>query len=181
MISEIYNWIESRSGVSYDFNQELYDIQGDTMIVSPYEFKFGYEVIILELHECVDIIDEYKDEIPDDLPEYDDLKLQFVATVLNGITNIINHVCDRLSIKRLDISTMNSLDMTVGSLCLLCEFLNENTNESIIKNHLFEKFDSDNDNIFTQTFEIVNSDITNMTFAVDTIKEEYFNDRQYEI
>ena len=77
MLSEIYNWIESRTGVSYDFNTELVEMSKDVIFYEPEEFQIDYQQIKHELSQCCDAIDEFRDQIPDDLPRYNELKRLF--------------------------------------------------------------------------------------------------------
>lgn len=169
MLAEIYSWIDSRTGVSYDFNQELTDMSNDVIFKSPEEFRIDYQQIRTELTECCVAIDEYRDQIPDDLPRYDELKRLFVGTVLSGVTSIINTIMDRLNIKLITFNTMGELDNTVNMLVNLCEMFRTNSLEDITNNMMFERLNGEFDNSYTDVLEIVPSDITNMYYVYDSI------------
>lgn len=169
MLAEIYSWIDSRTGVSYDFNQELVEMKNNTIFFEPEEFQISYQQIKNELAECCDAIDMYRDEIPDDLPRYDELKRLFVGTVLDGVTNVINDVIIKLNIKNITFNSMYQLDTTVTLLCELCDLFKYNSLETITSELLFEKLNAENDNAYTDILEIVSSDITNMYYVYDSI------------
>lgn len=169
MLTEIYCWIESRTGVSYDFNQELMEMSKDAIFFEPGEFKISYYQIRNELTECCFAIDEFRDQIPDDLPRYDELKRLFVGTVLSGITNIISGILDRLNIKELTFNSIGELDNTVNMLVSLCDMFRNNSIEDITNNMMFERLNGEYDNGLTDTFELVSSDITNMYYVYDSI------------
>ena len=98
MMTEIYYWIESRTGVSYDFNQELIEMSKNVIFFEPEEFQIDYQQIKNELSDCCRAINEYRDQIPDDLPRHDEMKRLFVATVLDGVTTVVNDVLTKLNI-----------------------------------------------------------------------------------
>lgn len=169
MLSEIYNWIESRTGVSYDFNQELVEMGDDLIFFEPEEFKIDYQQIRTELTACCRAIDEFRDQIPDDLPRYDELKRLFVATVLNGVTTTIEGILTKMNIKLITFNNMGDLDNTVDMLVALCDMFRNNSLEDITNNLMFERLNGEYDNAFTDVLEIVPSDITNMYYVYDSI------------
>lgn len=173
MLSEIYSWLESRTGVSYDFNQELVAMRNDVIFLEPEEFQIDYQQIKHELSQCITAIEEYRDQIPDDLPRYDELKRMFVATVLHGVTDIINGIMDKMNIKRIDFNSMGVLDNAVTLLCELCDLFKYNSLESIVNDQLFDRLNASNDYAYTYLFEIVSSDIANMYYNVDSIRESH--------
>lgn len=173
MLSEIYNWLESRTGVSYDFNQELVEMSKDVIFLEPEEFQIDYQQLRHELTECCLAIDKFRDEIPDDLPRYDELKRLFVGTVLHGVTSVINDIMDKMNIKRIDFNSIAILDNAVTLLCELCDLFKYNSLESIVNEHMFDSLNASNDNAYTDVFEIVSSDVTNMYYSVESIRELY--------
>ena len=171
MLAEVYCWLESRTGVSYDFNQELVAMSKDVIFIDPGEFQIDYQQIRNELTQCCIAIDKFKDEIPDDLPRYDELKRLFVGTVLHGVTSIINDIMDKMNIKRIDFNSMAVLDNSVTLLCELCDLFRYNSLESIINEHMFDTLNATNENAYTDMFEIVSSDVANMYYTVDAIRD----------
>lgn len=173
MLEYVYAWIESRTGVSYDFNQELASLAKGTLITSPMEFLSGYRQIINELTDCVDALNEYKDEIPEDLPDYKQLQELFAATVLDGVKSIIDSYMDKLSMRHVEINSMNELNETVEMLCALTNIFRYESPDEIIQNKTFEKLDDEYDNMFTDELNIVPSDMLNLATAIDALKEVY--------
>ena len=169
MLSEIYVWLESRTGVSYDFNSELVDMSKDVIFYQPEEFQIDYQQIKHELSQCCDAIDEFRDQIPDDLPRYDELKRLFVGTVLDGVTKIVNEILIKFNIKMTTFNSMYMLDNVVTLMCELCDLFKYNSLEDITNNGLFDRLNASNDNMYTDILEIVSSDITNMYYVYDSI------------
>lgn len=169
MLAEIYSWIDSRTGVSYDFNSELVDMSKDIIFIEPNEFLIDYQQIRTELTECCQAIDEYRDQIPDDLPRYDELKRLFVGTVLDGVTTVITDILNRMNIKNITFNTMYELDTTVTLLVELFTLFRYNSIETISNDAMFDKLNAEYDNAFTDILEIVSSDITNMYYTYDSI------------
>jgi hypothetical protein len=144
----------------------------DVIFFEPEEFQIDYQQIKNELSECCRAINEYRDQIPDDLPRYDEMKRLFVATVLDGVTTVVNDVLTKLNIKNTTFNSMYELDNTVSLLCELCDLFRYNSLEDIMNNGLFDRLNAENDNAYTDMLEIVSSDITNMYYVYDSIVSE---------
>jgi len=144
----------------------------NVIFFEPEEFQIDYQQIKNELSDCCRAINEYRDQIPDDLPRYDEMKRLFVATVLDGVTTVVNDVLTKLNIKNTTFNSMYELDNTVSLLCELCDLFRYNSLEDIMNNGLFDRLNAENDNAYTDTLEIVSSDITNMYYVYDSIVSE---------
>ena len=173
MLEEVYNWIDSRTGVSYDFNQELTSMSKGLLINNPNEFRFSYIELINELNECMTAIKTYREEIPEDFPGYKKLQEMFAATVLDGLDRILHSYMDELNLKYVQISTIDELTATVESMCELINLFRINSVDDIIDKKLFEKLDNEFDNIFTDRYELITDDIMNLSVIIESLQEAY--------
>ena len=78
---------------------------------------------------------------------------------------------DKMNIKRIDFNSMAVLDNSVTLLCELCDLFRYNSLESIINEHMFDTLNATNENAYTDVFEIVSSDVANMYYTVDAIRD----------
>ena len=72
MLDEIYTWLESYAGVSYDFDESVQEIDASNAFIDPFNWKVSIEIILSQLDDACDIIDEFwKDIYKDGFPSSD--------------------------------------------------------------------------------------------------------------
>lgn len=175
MWQEIYLWLEQYSGVSYNFDEDITRISKDFVFIEPYEWISTIDVIIEGMSEAVDTVETYGGLLPEDFPDKDSLKRLISSNIISKILNNINYVKRQLHIDPIEIHSFNKLVEHANGLVGLINLLTENTIDDIIQHNMFEKSDEEYDNIFTEDFNMHSSDLTNMSFTVSSIRENYFD------
>lgn len=174
MLSEIYTWMEQYSGVSYDFNDDIKDISGDVIYIEPIVWRIGICDILDNLKDAVEIIDEYGTSAPDDLPSKTEMKKLLTQHIIERLLSIINKIKRQLNIEQVDIERFDVLIKHVELLSRLVEFMIQHSMEDIARHNLFEKFDDDNGNEYSEILNITKGDIANMHIFVTSTREDYF-------
>ena len=52
MLEELYNWLESYSGTSYDFSESFKEIDGDQAFLNPADWHYGMSFILKQLQDA---------------------------------------------------------------------------------------------------------------------------------
>lgn len=170
---EIYIWLESYAGVTFDFSDDFEIIKGDTIFIEPYLWIITINEILEHLEEAVGCIEKYGDDLPDDMPRKKDLKKFVTMSVLSSILTNLNSIKKKLNIEEVDINNFDTLIRHVETMHDLVVMLTENPIEDVLKNRMFEKHEEENDESFYELFEISKNDIPNMSFTVNSIRDAY--------
>ena len=96
MFDEIYTWLESYAGVSYDFDESIKEIDASNAFIDPFNWRVSIEIILNQLDDACDIIDMYWKAIPTALPPRDKMKRLLTQNTLQMIvTNMSPAGSDR--------------------------------------------------------------------------------------
>ena len=175
MWQDIYDFLERFSGVSYDFQEDLDNISGYKAFIEPYEWHSGIMLILENLEEALDIVDEFGDELYEDLPNKRDLKKIIATYVLSKLIKNINDIKKVLNIEPTDICNFDDLENQIGILGALIDMLISNSLDDILKHDLFDKYEEDSDGGgFVDILGIHKNDMASLSFIVTSIREDYF-------
>lgn len=173
MWEEIYIWIESYAGCSYDVDKELEFIKdNDKPFTETIEWKLVNEQLIDQLSEIFDIINEYGSLIPDNLPDEDKMKQAFASKILLGMLEGINGVKRQLHIQQVDINDYNVLLKHVDVLFDLISMMKENNLDTIIEKGMFDKYNEENEDDFTDLLGLTSSDVSNIYYTIASVNED---------
>lgn len=165
----VYSWLEQHSGVSYDLNDDINQIKGDVAFTETFTWATKISLILDELDEALDVIDENHRELTEDLPGRDDFKRMLVADTIMKILNEVNGIKRQLGITPTKIKTVNELLQHVNALRDLINMLKINPIEDIIKDKLFEKYEDENDDAFSELLDLHKNDMTNLWETVRSV------------
>lgn len=175
MNQEIYDFFERYAGVSYDFDDDLANISGYKAFIEPYEWHAGITTILENLQEALDIIEEFGDNLHEDMPDKVSLKKIVASYVLRGLILNINNIKNILNIDAADISSYDDLENQIGLIGDLIDMLISNSLDDIIKHDLFDKYEEDEDGGgFVDVLGIHKNDMPNLSFTVTSLREDYF-------
>lgn len=176
MWQEIYGWLEQHSGVSYDFNEDISRVSGNTAFYEPYDWFVAIDNIFDGLDDAMDVIDDYGRLLPDNFPPKTELKKFISGYVIGRVLEVVNSVKQQMHIDQTEINKYSELMEHVQGISDLIIMISEYDMEDIIKNDMFEKYDEDNGNVLTEKMNIHKNDMTNIHSAVTTIRDDYFTD-----
>ena len=165
----VYSWLEQHSGVSYDLNDDINQIKGDVAFTETFTWATKISLILDELDEALDVIDENHRELTEDLPGRDDFKRMLVTYTIMKILNEVNGIKRQLGITPTKIKTVNELLQHVNALRDLINMLKINPIEDIIKDKLFEKYEDENDDAFSELLDLHKNDMTNLWETVRSV------------
>lgn len=177
MWNEIHNFFEQFAGVSYDFSDDLRDISGDTIFIDPIRWRNTVVSIIDNLQDALTCIDDYGEYLGDDMPSKKGLKKIVASYVLTGLTDLLNSIKGKLNIEKTDISNFDSLEQQLIIISEMIDmFVNISLDEIISKNLFENNFveDDDDDNPLELFFGLHSNDVTNLSFTITSIRDDYF-------
>lgn len=175
MWNDIYNFLERYSGVSYDFSEEFEKISGYTAFIEPYQWHSGITNILKDLQDALDTIEEFGDNLHEDMPNKNDLKKIIAGYVLRQLIANINSIKTILNVDVTDISNYDDLENQIGLIGDLLDMMISNSLDDILKHDLYTKYEEDEDGGgFMDVLGIHKNDITNISFTVTSIREDYF-------
>ena len=175
MWSELFIWLERYSGVSYDFSEDIASIKGDIAFIDTYEWFNVISNLFDNLSEAIDVVDEFGDNLTDELPNKKKVKNMLTSYVISNLLDNVNDIKRKLNIDIVDISNPDTLIQHINIIMELIQMLSENEMDDIFKQQLFEKHEEENGNTFTEILNIQKDDITNMYFTVSSIQQDYFD------
>lgn len=175
MWSELFIWLERYSGVSYDFSEDIASIKGDIAFIDTYEWFNVISNMFDNLSEAIDVVDEFGDNLTDELPNKKKVKNMLTSYVISNLLDNVNDIKRKLNIDIVDISNSDTLIQHINIIMELIQMLSENEMDDIFKQQLFEKHEEENGNTFTEILNIQKDDITNMYFTVSSIQQDYFD------
>ena len=175
MWSELFIWLERYSGVSYDFSEDIASIKGDIAFIDTYEWFNVISNLFDNLSEAIDVVDEFGDNLTDELPNKKKVKNMLTSYVISNLLDNVNDIKRKLNIDIVDISNSDTLMQHINIIMELIQMLSENEMDDIFKQQLFEKHEEENGNTFTEILNIQKDDITNMYFTVSSIQQDYFD------
>lgn len=165
----VYSWLEQHSGVSYDLNDDINQIKGDVAFTETFTWATKISLILDELDDALDVIDENHRELTEDLPGRDDFKRMLVTDTIMKILNEVNGIKRQLGITPTKIKTVNELLQHVNAIRDLINMLKINPIEDIIKDKLFEKYEDENDDAFSELLDLHKNDMTNLWETVRSV------------
>lgn len=175
MWSELFIWLERYSGVSYDFSEDIASIKGDIAFIDTYEWFNIINNLFDNLSEAIDVVDEFGDNLTDELPNKKKVKNMLTSYVVSNLLDNVNDIKRKLNIDIVDISNSDTLIQHINIIMELIQMLSENEMDDIFKQQLFEKHEEENGNTFTEILNIQKDDIANMYFTVSSIQQDYFD------
>ena len=177
MLPELYAFFERFAGVSFNFD-DLYEvIDGYTAFIEPYLWQTCINEIIDGLEEAMNVVEQFGDDLNDDMPDKSDAKKLIATDVIGHLVKNVNDIKKILNIERTDINDYDELEMHIYTLGNLIKMLIDNSLDDILKQQLFEEYltdDDEDDNPFETVLNIHRNDMASMSFIVTSIREDYF-------
>lgn len=174
----LFPWIESRAGVAYNCDNDLNDLDGDSIFVDPYGWYIDYLNILDHLRDITTVIKDYSDEIPDDFGSETDV-LKFVNEYFTSrFLTIVNGIESKLLMTQTPLRSMSELNTICETLHEYVEiFINEDLAD-IQNQELIDKYNEENDNILTETFNVHQADCEKIYQIIESIRAKYDEDEE---
>lgn len=176
MIQEVYDWLESRSGSPYDFRDELSELELSEAFLSPGDWFNTISITIDRLEDCVDDINKFRYEIPEDLPDADDMKKQIIGETTEMILDKLDEVKQRIGIKASKVKNVNELTTQLSMICKMIDICKNAKIQDVMG--LLSKFEEDHDFYMSDNFDITPKDYPQLYADIVDIIEEYEEDNE---
>ena len=177
MWEQIYDFFNRYAGVSYDFSSDIQSITGVVPYISPRIWSVKIDLIMKNLEDALTCIDDYGDNLTDDLPSKSNLKKTISQYVLRALLKNLNDIKQTLNIENTDVSNLEDYENQVELMKELLLMLAENSLDDILSQNLFETIprdEEDDDNQFVEVFGLHKNDVPNMSMTVQSIRADYF-------
>lgn len=172
----IFNWLEQKSGVSYDLNEDISAISGDTVFTEPFFWQIKISFILEDMESAIETVEEYRSELTEDLPPREKLQKGIENEYVRKLTENINNVKRQLGMSITPINDAEDVLTNVGGLFELISTMKALPIDSLQTREWFDKFDEENDNILTDVLELHKNDLVDIHQTVETIVESLNND-----
>lgn len=178
MWEDIYIWIESYAGCSYDVTEYLRALKDDAIFLSPRTWRNTLTILLQCLSDMIDVIDENWQMIPEHLPSKVEMKKFITSEILTQLIDIINKNKQKLNIEPTPIRTFMTLEQHVDVLYDLITALGSYSMESLIKKEWFDEYEESHNGFLTNVFGISKNDLPSMQFTVRDIKQMHEHDEE---
>jgi hypothetical protein len=172
----IFDWLEQKSGVSYDLNEDISAISGDTAFTEPFFWQIKISFILEDMESAIETVEEYRSELTEDLPPREKLQKGIENEYVRKLTENINNVKRQLGMSITPINDAEDVLTNVGGLFELISTMKALPIDSLQTREWFDKFDEENDNILTDVLELHKNDLVDIHQTVETIVESLNNE-----
>lgn len=169
----LYGWLEQKSGVSYDPNDDLNSLQGEIAFTEPFTWAMKINFIIEDMNNAIETIEEYSYELTDDMPSEDDLIKNIKEHVIdNNLVRIINSVKQKIGLSINPITDEEGVLENVNSLRDLIMTMNAFPLEELQKRKWFETYEEESENALSDILEIHKNDLIDIHQSIESLVED---------
>lgn len=172
MDEELYVWLESYGGTSYDLTSTIYSIEATLPFVSPFDWRTSIDNVLDQMDDAVGIIEKYGKSLPDNLPSKQLVKRAYVMDVLSKLVENIRAAARELGLDLDDITSVDRLRNVVLTMSELIDMLINTDLEGLSR--AFEDHEDDNDDSFQEILDVDERDLAQLSYNVAQIRKTYF-------
>lgn len=171
VIQEIYDWLESRTGSPYDFRDEISELDIADAFLAPVDWYNTITITLDRLEDCVEDINEHKDEIPDYLPSAQDIKKLIIEETCMLFMNKLNEVKQRIGITETTINDVDDLTRQCYIISQVIELCKETKIGQIIV--ALRKFEEENEDYLLDSFGISERDYSQLYSDITDVVADF--------
>lgn len=174
MLGEIYLWLESRTGIPYDFDDDINKLSTDIIAIDPTTWALTIYNIIGLTYDALLSVDQYDQQIPPDFPSARKIKAMLAENTRINLRSVVKKAFQTLGLvvpEFLDNAKLTTVRNIVTALYDLVTKLSEDNVDNINKTDWFDKYDENHNNVFTDDIGIVKQDLINIQFAIVSVHE----------
>lgn len=172
----IYNWLEQKSGVSYDLNEDIESIKGDTVFTDTFYWVMRIGLILSDLDDVIDVIDANANELTEDMPSREDLKKAIEYDCLQKLTDIIDSVKKQLGMSIIPIKDDEDVIENAQAIAEMISMCSSFSLEELQKREWFDEYNEQTDYVLTETLELHKNDLVDIHQTIETIREGFNTD-----
>jgi hypothetical protein len=171
VIQEIYDWLESRTGSPYDFRDEISELDIADAFLAPVDWYNTITITLDRLEDCVEDINEHKDEIPDYLPSAQDIKKLIIEETCMLFMDKLNEVKQRIGITETTINDVDDLTRQCYIISQVIELCKETKIGQIIV--ALRKFEEENEDYLLDSFGISERDYSQLYSDITDVVADF--------
>lgn len=174
MLDEIYLWLESRTGIPYNFEDEIKELETDIIATDTATWSLSIYNIIGLTHDAVEAVNDYEDQIPPNFPSSRKIKGMIAENARITLRSVIKTAFQTLGLvvpDEIATSKLTDIRNMTAALNDLVNKLMEDTVDNINKTDWFDNYDENHNYIFTDDIGIAKQDLTNIQIAITSIRE----------
>ena len=174
MLLEVYLWLESRTGIPYNFEDDIKVLSTDIVATDPATWMLTIYNIISLTKDAIDAVDEYDDQIPPDFPSARKIKAQIAEYTRENLRSAIKTAFQTLGLvvpEEIDDAKLTTIRNITAAFNDLIIKLSEDHVDKINKTDWFDKYDENHNNVFTDDICITKQDLHNIQIAITSIRE----------
>ena len=174
MWEEIYVWIESYSGCTYNIDDDVETLKDPNYVfLNTTEWKLTLTKLIDNLSDIYDIIADHSMDIPDELPDAEAMKKMFAEKIIGVMLDSLNDAKRQLHITPHSITKHDILVKEIETMYDLICMLSMNDKDTIINDRMFDRYNEENDDAFIEYFDIASNDLSAMHDIVSSVIDEF--------
>lgn len=167
----IYEWLDQKSGVSFDPNEDLNSIINDVAFTDPFFWCMKISFILDDMDAAIETVDEYHNELTEELPPREKLKKGIEENIISHLSSNINSVKQKLGLSINPITDAESVLENATTLRDLIMSLSSFTIEELQKRSWFDEYEEQTDNALSEILEIHKNDLIDISQTIETIRE----------
>ena len=171
----IYDWLEQKSGVSYDLNEDIDSIKGKAF-TETYYWQMRINMILDDLEAAIEVVDENWRELTPEMPSRDKLKEGLEKDCIRKLANEINTVKSMLGMSQTPIKDEEDVLENALPLAEMISICTSFSFEEIQKRKWFEEYDEESEGALTEVLELHKNDLADIYQTIEGIRESYAED-----
>ena len=172
----IFDWLEQKSGVSYDLNDDLSEIGGDAAFVEPFFWQMKIAFILEDMDAAIETVEENRNELTEDLPPREKLKKGIENEYVRKLAENINAVKKQLGMSIIPINDAEDISINASALYELISTLKAFDIGSLQTREWFDKYDEMTDNVLTEVLELHKNDLPDIHETIESIVESLIDE-----
>ncbi len=175
MFDELYSWLESYAGTSYDFSEAISEVDQQHAFIDPFNWRVSLEMVLDQLDDACDIIDRYCQALPTYLPNKKKLKRILSQDTLSRITGNIRGVCGMMNLTLDEISTIDQLKDVIETLYEFLDMMTSHDINDIIKHDLYQLHEEENNDSYSNILSVFKEDLPQIAMTINAIRSAYYD------
>lgn len=172
----LYSWFTQKTGVSYDLNEDIREIDGDCAFLETFYWSMKIGFILDDMESAIIALEANRRELTEDLPSYDKIKKIYEEDTVRKLGNNINAVKKQLGLSITPIKDAEDILENVVALRDLISMLSTFSIEELQKRNWFSEYNEGSEDSLTDILGIHKNDLVDIHQNIETILEGYADD-----
>lgn len=173
---KVFSWLEQKTGVSYDLNEDISSIGGDIAFSQPFFWQMKISFILDDMNAAIEAVEDFHDELTEDLPSRSKLQKEIENEYIRKLAENVNNVKRQLGMSITQLNDGEDILVNVGGLFELISTMKVFPIDSLQTREWFDNYDEATDNVLTDTLGLHKNDLVDIHQTIETIIESLTDD-----